>query len=56
MVVPKIAGQDRDYLVMAIRAYRDGRRESSTMHNMSLPYGNIVIEAIASYYASLPAK
>ena len=26
MVVPKIAGQDRDYLVMAIRAYRDDRR------------------------------
>jgi cytochrome c553 len=56
MVVPKIAGQDRDYLVMAIRAYRDERRASSTMHNMSLPYGDAVIESIASYYASQPAK
>jgi len=56
MVVPKIAGQDRDYLMMAIRAYRDDRRESTTMHKMSLPYGDAVIESIASYYASQPAK
>jgi len=56
MVVPKIAGQDRDYLVMAIRAYRDERRQSTLMHNMSLPYGNTVIESLASHYASQPAK
>lgn len=56
MVVPKIAGQDRDYLVMAIRAYRDERRQSTVMHNMSLPYGNTVIESLASHYAGLPAR
>jgi cytochrome c553 len=56
MVVPKIAGQDRDYLVMALRAYRDDRRESTTMHKMSLPYGDAVIESIASYYASQPTN
>ena len=56
MVVPKIAGQDRDYLIMAMRAYRDERRESTAMHIMSLPYGDAVIESIASYYASQPAK
>jgi cytochrome c553 len=56
MAVPKIAGQDRDYLVMALRAYRDDRRESTAMHIMSLPYGDAVIESIASYYASQPAK
>jgi cytochrome c553 len=56
MPIPKIGGQDRDYLVMALRAYRDDRRESSTMHKMSLPYGDAVIEAIASYYAAQPAK
>jgi cytochrome c553 len=56
MVVPKIAGQDRDYLMMALRAYRDDRRESTTMHKMSLPYGDAVIESIASHYAAQPAK
>jgi cytochrome c553 len=56
MPVPKIAGQDRDYLIMAIRAYRDDRRESTTMHKMSMPYGDSVIEGVASHYASQPPK
>lgn len=56
MVVPKIRGQDRDYLIMALRAYRDDRRESSMMHKMSLPYSDAVIESLASAYASQPAR
>ena len=56
MVVPKIRGQDRDYLVMALRACRDDRRESSMMHKMSLPYGDSIIESLAAAYASQPAK
>ncbi len=56
MAVPKINAQDKDYLVMALRAYRDGRRESSMMHNMSLPYSDSVIESLSSHYASQPAK
>jgi cytochrome c553 len=56
MAIPKIRGQDRDYLVMALRAYRDGRRESSMMHNMSLPYSDSIIESLASAYAGQPAR
>ena len=56
MPMPKINGQDKDYLVMALRAYRDDRRESSMMHRMSLPYSDSVIESVASLYASQPAK
>ena len=56
MVVPKIKGQDRDYLIMALRAYRDDRRESSMMHKMSLPYSDAIIESISSSYAAQPAK
>jgi cytochrome c553 len=56
MAVPKIRGQDRDYLVMALRAYRDDRRESSMMHKMSLPYSDSIIESLATAYASQPAK
>lgn len=50
--VPRLAGQDRDYLVMALRAYRDDRRESSAMHKMSLPFGEAVLDALATHYAS----
>jgi cytochrome c553 len=56
MAVPKISGQDKDYLAMALRAYRDDRRESSTMHNMSLPYSDAVIESVSSFYAREPAR
>ena len=56
MAIPTINGQDRDYLIMSLRSYRDTRRESSLMHNMSLPYSDAIIEGIASYYASQPPK
>jgi len=54
MVVPILRAQDKDYLVMALRAYRDDKRESTTMHKMSVVYSNAVIDDIASYYASQP--
>jgi cytochrome c553 len=53
---PLLNGQDKDYLIMALRAYRDGRRQSSVMHNMSIPYGDAVIESLASFYASQPPE
>jgi cytochrome c553 len=56
MAVPKISGQDKDYLVMALRAYRDDRRESSMMHNMSLPYSDAVIESVSAFYSAQPAR
>lgn len=55
MVAPKMNGQDRDYLIMSLRAYRDGKRQSSMMHNMSFAYSNAMIESLASWYASQPA-
>jgi cytochrome c553 len=54
MVVPILRGQDKDYLVMALRAYRDDKRESTTMHKMSIVYSNAVIDDIAAYYARQP--
>ena len=56
LAVPRIRGQDRDYLVMALRAYRDDRRESSMMHKMSLPYSDSIIESLSTFYAGQPAK
>ncbi len=56
MTAPKMNGQDKDYLTMALRSYRDGKRESSLMHNMSYAYSNALIEDISSWYARQPAK
>ena len=56
MAIPIIAGQDKDYLTLALRSYRDGKRGNSMMHNMSLPYSDSIIESLASYYANQPAR
>jgi cytochrome c553 len=56
IAAPKMRGQDKDYLVMALRAYRDGKRESSTMHSMSSIYSNALIDSIATWYAGQPGK
>lgn len=52
LAIPVIKGQDKEYLAMALRAYRDGKRGSSLMHYMSEPYNDAIIESIASHYAS----
>ena len=52
----RIAGtRPADHLA-ALRAYRDGKRESTAMHSMSYPYSNAIIESLATWYASQPAK
>jgi len=56
IAIPRLNGQDMDYLVMALRAYRDNRRQTSIMHNMVLPYGDAILESLASYYASQPIQ
>jgi cytochrome c553 len=56
IVYPKIHGQNKGYLVKSLRYYRDNSRDSSMMHNMSSPYSEAVIDAIAAWYASQPAR
>jgi len=56
LAVPKIHGQNKDYLIISLRAYRDGKRESTLMHKMSLPYTDTIIESIATWYANQSAK
>jgi cytochrome c553 len=56
MIFPKIRGQNREYLIKALQAYRDNERGSSPMHKMSLPYSEAVIEGIATWYANQPAR
>jgi len=56
LAIPIIGGQDKDYLTLALRAYRDDKRGNSMMHSMSMPYSDSIIESIATYYASRPAR
>lgn len=49
---PILRGQSHDYLVKAMKEYRDSDRENSMMHKMSARYSDEMIDALASYYAS----
>jgi cytochrome c553 len=56
MVAPQLDGQDREYLVEVMKAYRDKDRGSSMMHKMSANYSDATIEALADYYATHPPQ
>jgi cytochrome c553 len=49
---PTLRGQSHDYLVKAMKEYRDSDRENSMMHKMSARYSDEMIDALASYYAA----
>ena len=51
--VPKIGGQNYEYLASALKAYRDGERHHSTMELQASSLSDQDIEDIAAYFASL---
>lgn len=51
--VPKIAGQNKDYLVMALKAYQSGERQHPTMRAQGEGLNDTDIEQVASYLSSL---
>lgn len=51
--VPKIGGQNYEYLVVALEAYRDGARGHSTMELQAQALSDQDIRDIAAYFASL---
>jgi cytochrome c553 len=51
--VPKIGGQNYEYLALALKAYRDGERQHKTMVLQAQALSDQDIEDIAAYFASL---
>lgn len=50
---PNLKGQNEQYLVKALRAYRDGQRNDPTMSPMARPLSNKDIDDLAAYFSSL---
>ena len=55
-IYPRLAGQNRNYLVKQLKNFRDGKRKSDTMNEMAKGLTDDQIEALAEYFASKPAK
>ena len=55
--IPRLAGQDRDYLIKALRAYRMGTsRTDETMTAMAKPLSDADIVNIAAFFSNLPPR
>jgi cytochrome c553 len=53
--MPSLAGQKREYIVEQMRAFRDGKRPATVMHQLSKGYTDAQIDAIADHFARQPA-
>jgi len=51
--VPKIGGQNYEYLISALKSYRDGEREHPTMELQASSLSEQDIQDISAYFASL---
>ena len=49
---PSLAGQQKDYLAGALKAYQDGTRKNELMAGMAKGLSDADIDALASYYSS----
>lgn len=54
-VWPNLAGQQQQYLVISMKAYRDGGRTDPLMTPMAKPLSDQDIADLAAYFSSLPA-
>ncbi|MEC5386981.1 cytochrome c [Uliginosibacterium sp. H3] len=52
---PKLAGQNVDYLVHSLTAYKKGTRKNAMMSPMAAPLSASEIEDLAAYFASQSA-
>jgi cytochrome c553 len=50
---PNLAGQKEQYLVLQMKAFRDGQRKNMVMSPMARGLSDIDIANISAYYASL---
>jgi len=52
--MPALAGLPADHLGALLRAFRDGARPSSVMHQLARGYTDEEIAALAAHFAGLP--
>lgn len=53
--MPSLAGQPKATIVEQMKAFRDGKRPATIMHQLSKGYTDAQIEAIADHFSRQPA-
>lgn len=54
-IPPSLAGQDRNYLLQAMKDFKAGMRPATIMHQQAKGYTDKELELIANYFASVKA-
>lgn len=50
--MPRLAGLDAAYTAEQMRAFRDGKRPATVMHQIAKGYSDAQITALAAYFAA----
>jgi len=50
--VPKLGGQNRAYIIAALKAYKSGERDFATMRAMATDLSDKDMEEVAAYYGA----
>lgn len=50
--IPGLAGTNKDYVVAQIKAFKDGKREATVMHQIAKGYSDAEMAAIAEFFAA----
>jgi cytochrome c553 len=50
-VTPSLAGQDRNYLLQAMKDFKAGKRPATIMHQQAKGYTDEELEALAGYFS-----
>ena len=53
--MPSLAGQQKAFIVEQMKAFRDGKRPATIMHQLAKGYTDPQIEAIADHFSRQPA-
>ena len=50
--IPSLAGMPRDYMITQMKAFKDGTRPATVMHQLSKGFTDEQIASIATYFAA----
>jgi cytochrome c553 len=54
--MPSLAGQKKEFLAEQMRAFRDGKKAATIMHQLAKGYSDAQIDMLAEHFARQPAK
>lgn len=55
-IPPSLAGQDKNYLLQAMKDFKADKRPATIMHQQAKGYTDQELEAIAGYFAGVKAR